>query len=253
VSAPRPWRVFVISARRPLNVPAMHQRWFGTTEPVTWVVPEEDAEAYAAAGAQHLLPVPHPPAGSGRYPLPAARNAALHAATAAGQVCIQTDDDLRRLCLLTKDGKRRDVPWPRVRDLLIGALDGSARLAGTAPTSNVLSARHTTTRAGFILGSLCATDAATPRWDETIPLKEDYDYSCAHITTYGQVARMNWIIPDYAHYSNRGGAVSFRNEQNENETTRLLLARWPQYLKPHPSRPHELSFRRTGAPARRNP
>jgi len=244
----RPWRVFVISARRPLNVPTMHQRWFGTTEPVTWVVPEEDAESYAAAGAPHLLPVAAPCV-PGTWQLPAQRNAALRAAHAAGHVCVQVDDDLRRLSVPDRDGKRKDVDWATARTTLLNALhEHSAHLAGIAPTSNVLSARRTVSALGFAPAALFATDTAAPQFDERLPLKEDYDYVCQHLVAYGGIARVNWLVADFQQRTNRGGVVTYRTPALERTTAERLLERWPQYLKPHPSRTNELSFKRTSAP-----
>jgi len=237
-----PWRVFVISARRPMNVIAMSEH-FPPNEPVTWVVPAEEAESYEATGAKDILPVSDPAPGSGRYALSKARNAAITAACGAGELCIQTDDDLRRLKVLSKTGKCTVTNWPYVRDLLRQeARTSSARLIGVPPSSNTLNAKHTRSSFGFIIASLMATNTAEVLFDETLPLKEDYDFTCRHLERFGQVSRLNWLVPDYRHYTNRGGAVSFRNIENETETTRRLLKRWPQYLKPHRTREHELSF-----------
>ena len=251
MSSNQPWRVFVISARRPMNVIAM-QNHFPEDEPVTWVVPADDAESYRATGARDIIAVDDPPRGSDTYALPKARNAALQAAAAAGEICIQSDDDLRRLSLWARKpgshdklrgAQRIDTDWVTVRDMLIMQLEGgSARLAGVAPTANVGFGSDTISTRAFVIGSLCATNTDEVLFDERLPLKEDYDFTCAHIERFGAVARINRIITDYAHYTNRGGAVSYRNTDNEHATAQMLLRRWPQYLQPHRSRPNELSF-----------
>lgn len=252
-----PYRVYVISARRPGNVPGMQSR-LGPAEPVTWVVPDGEAADYRLAGARSVLPVPAP-TGAARY-LPVQRNAALDNARDRGVVCVQTDDDLRRLYAPVwppGDAKpvRVTITWAQARKRLIDALGATgAYLAGVNPTTNLLDVinRPETVPYGFVRAALCAIDARhdVPRFDDTLPLKEDYDYSCRHLATYGALVRCNWLLADYSYGTNRGGVVTYRNPQLEAETMGLLVGRWPQYLRPHHRRQGELSFlpRRRGAP-----
>lgn len=231
--------VYCISAGRPANVPAMQALF--QPDPLTWVVPHPERHDYTAAGAHHVLPVHDPP--PGRYALSAARNAALDHAMHHGRICIQTDDDATAFHHLpNKDTKPTPTTWFHVRQALLEGLDGTAHLSGVPPTENPYFARAKRLNYGFIIGSLCATDTPTPRWDETLPFKEDYDYTCAHIEAHGRIARMDNWLASYRHYSNRGGAVANRTTEAENTLVAALSERWPHYLRPHPTRPSEISF-----------
>lgn len=246
MSGPDQTAVYVISSGRPLNVAPMTALLTDPDSPgpVTWVVPADQARTYTEAGARSVIGVDDPPPGAS--PLSRARNTALDHAEAAGHLCCQVDDDLRALYRLTADRTRAPAQWPTVRQALAAALTGDQApyLAGIAPTSNPLSARHTQTDWGFVIGSLCLTRPGSGvRFDETLPLKEDYDYTCRHLEAHGRIARLNWLFADMAHYTNRGGAVAYRTAALEARTAARLLERWPDYLKPHPRRDHEVSFR----------
>jgi hypothetical protein len=230
--------VYCISAGRPGNVAALE--FLFAPDLVTWVVPAPERNEYRAAGAARVLPVPDPPAG--RYALAAARNAALDDATAAGAVCIQTDDDLRWFARV-EDGRKKPATWPEVRNALLSGLDGTAHLSGVPPTDNAMFASGRRRSYGFIIGSLCATDTDRPRWDETIPMKEDYDYTCAHLEQHGAVARMDMYLAKYAHFTNRGGAVANRSRAAERALVDRLVAKWPQYLRANARRDGELLMR----------
>jgi hypothetical protein len=235
----RSFGVYCISAGRPGNVPAMQALF--APDMITWVVPWHERHDYAAAGADAVLAVRDP--GQGEFALAAARNAALIHAVEAGAVCIQTDDDAKGFKHVTDSHpKGRPVPWIQLRNAMLAALNGSVHLVGVPPTDNAYFARGRTLDYGFIIGSLCAADTAEPRWDQTLPFKEDYDYTCAHLDTYGKVARLDMYVAGYQHYSNRGGAVANRTPGAEMGLVNRLTERWPQYLRPHPKRPGELSF-----------
>lgn len=235
----RMWGVYCISAGRPANVPAIQAHF--DPDPVTWVVPRPERHDYAAAGAHAVLPVTDPPAG--RYALSAARNAALDHAADLDAVCIQTDDDCKGFKMIPADGgKARPAAWPRLRDAFLDALDGDTHLAGVPPTDNAYFARGKLLTYGFVIGSLCAADTPAVRWDETLPFKEDYDYTCGHLAKFGRIARLDTYVASYQHYSNRGGAVTNRTPDAELTLVQTLTERWPQYLRPHPKRPGELAF-----------
>lgn len=240
---PARWGVYVISSGRPANVPRMEGLLH--PDPITWVVPHAERHDYAAAGAATLLPVP-PPA-PGHYQLPVQRQAALDHAAAHGQVCIQSDDDLRRFKSVHLTGPKSATAslaaWTEVRDGLLAALDGAARLSGLPPTDNALFAAHSAPYRGLVNAQITATDpAAAPRWDPALPLKEDYDFTCQHLATYGRVMRLTGYIAKYESYANRGGVVALRTPELEAFSAATLLERWPQYLMKHRTRPGEIAF-----------
>lgn len=230
--------VCCISARRPMNVPLIEAQF--APDKVIWFVPSEDAYDYRHLAKGTVVSVS---AGVGTHGLPIARNLAL--LRAGTGVCIQTSDDLKGFLKLQEGAKRGAVPatWPEVREALLGALDAKgAHLAGLPPTANPFFSKPGIKSKAFIIGDLFATFGDC-RFDETLPLKEDYDFSCRHLEKYGQVARVGDFLAEYAHYKNRGGAVSYRTEQLEEVTCARLLDRWPQYLHAHPRRKNEVVLR----------
>lgn len=241
MSQPQPPRyvVYCISAGRPANVPAMQELF--APDLLTWVVPFHERHDYLATGADAVLAVQDPP--QGQFALSTARNAARIHAVQEGAVCIQTDDDCKGFKHITESHpKGRPVPWVQVRNAMLAAFTDGVHLVGVPPTDNAYFARGRVLDYGFIIGSLCATDTADPAWDQTLPFKEDYDYTCAHLDAYGKVARLDMYTASYQHYSNRGGAVANRTPGAEMGLVKTLTERWPQYLKPHPKRVGELAF-----------
>lgn len=230
--------VCCISARRPMNVPLVEEQF--APDKVVWFVPGEDAYDYRHLANGSVVAVQEVP---GRYGLTIARNLALERAGTG--VCIQTSDDLKGFQRLQEGAKRGAVPatWPEVRDALLGALDaGGAHLAGLPPTANPFFSKPGIKEKAFIIGDLFAASGDC-RFDETLPLKEDYDFTCLHLEAHGRVARVGDFLAEYTHYKNRGGAVSYRTEQLEKETCARLLERWPQYLHAHPKRKNEVVLR----------
>ncbi len=221
-----------------MNVPAIEQHFAPDT--VIWFVPGEEAYEYRHFSNGSVVPVPE---GPGRYGLTVARNMALTQAGAG--VCIQTSDDLKGFLRLQEGAKRGAVPavWPEVREALLGALEApGVHLAGLPPTANPFFSRPGIKEKAFIIGDLFAASGEC-RFDETLPLKEDYDFTCLHLAFYGRVARIGDFLAEYSHYKNRGGAVAYRTEKLEQETCSRLLERWPQYLHPHPKRKNEMVLR----------
>lgn len=227
---------YVISAGRAANVAAMAPLLTGLN--ATWVVPPDEVDTYAAAGA---------PAWGVDGALCEARNAALDAAFADGAWCVQLDDDLRKVKRLGSDDAWHPVPAAAAIAALADALASRpyARLAGAAPTDNPYFARGGITREwGFILGSMTVTAPTPLRYDTSLTLKEDWDYTCQHLWHYGGVVRCDSVLPTFLHYSNKGGAQRYRDDRLEAEITARLLDRWPGLLRPHSRRTNELALRR---------
>lgn len=79
----------------------------------------------------------------------------------------------------------------------------------------------------FIGGPFCAhLTSSSIRYDESLPLKEDYDISLQHIRTYGGCLRVN-----YAHYVVKqaeqvGGCATYRNRERERQQFFALQKKW---------------------------
>ena len=78
-----------------------------------------------------------------------------------------------------------------------------------------------------ILGPFCCfLKGNKTRYDENLPLKEDYDIALQNLNEYRGILRVN-----KAHYvceqsTNKGGCASYRNLQKEQEQLLLLQKKW---------------------------
>lgn len=81
----------------------------------------------------------------------------------------------------------------------------------------------------FIVGDFIVVDSVNSslRFDERMTLKEDYDFTCQHLHTHGQVCRINRIFVGAEHYTNKGGAVAVRTTEREAANIAHLRAKWP--------------------------
>lgn len=234
--------LYCISAGRPGNVPFMQELW--RPYEITWVVPEREGRDYLATGAHHVLAVETVP---GVMPLGSQRNAALEHAFAEGATCIQTDDDAKRL-LLWKEGKAVPcLPEAYVMRFDAALAQTGALLTGCAPLPNAFYSTGQIKRQHWIMAQLFAAAPSAPRFDPDTCPREDYDFTCQHLATYGGVARHDALLPDYRHWGNRGGCQDWRTDARSAQVNALLLQRWPQYLKPNPRREGELLLKVKGA------
>lgn len=222
--------VYCVSSGRPMNVARVEGVM--APRPVEWVVPRGQEPDYRMCGASRV----HGVAARGARPLASQRNFALEHAFERGLVCVQTDDDPKSLAI-ARD--RKAVPasiedffaeWRWVREER-----PQIHLFGVNATNNHFFARDKVTQL-CIYGWLFAVWPSPERFDESLPLSEDIDFTCLHRERYGAVGRLEWLIPAYDHAKNRGGCQEYRTDALEHATDELLLNRWPQYLKMNPRR-----------------
>merc|ERR1712032_1693783 len=117
------------------------------------------------------------------------------------------------------------------------------KLGGVLPTSNIARglAHPSVTTKNFVLGDFFVSDVRSDvRFDSRLTLKEDYDFTCSHIKRYGSVLRCNRMVLDVAHYTNSGGAVSIRNDSEEQKNIKILRKKWPKAIRAHPTRDNEV-------------
>merc|ERR1719321_18655 len=81
----------------------------------------------------------------------------------------------------------------------------------------------------FVLGDFFVADKSPCRFDESMTLKEDYDFTCSHISKHGSVLRCNRMVLTVKHYANQGGAVDNRDSagKKERENIAILQRKWP--------------------------
>lgn len=64
------------------------------------------------------------------------------------------------------------------------------------------------------------------RYDEALPLKEDYDLAIQHLNKYRGVLRVNSVHYDCLQSENTGGCATYRNRKREMEQFELLQKKW---------------------------
>jgi len=225
------FRVYCLSAGRPERVGAIMDVFGWDT---VFVTPPEQTGAYLGAGAYRVLGAPD----TSTYPLAAARNYAMDDAFTTGCVCVQTDDDLDGLYAVP-EGRRKPTPatfadytaaWRHAHEAT------GAFLVGCMPAGSK-SGRHEVESA-YIPSRLFAMWPNTAGWagrglrfDESLPLYEDWDLTAAHISRRGRVARCGWLMPRYVAGPHPGGRQDrFRGATLERETRDKLIRRWPDHL-----------------------
>jgi hypothetical protein len=233
--------IYIISAGRPAAVARMYghlDEAIGKGSGyIFWVVPDEDRAAYEAAGA-NVVP--------GFIPrhLTRQRNIALEHAFAMGRACTMLDDDFKRVRAKVEGGARneaRDIDLYAVMRVHDAALDATGLyLVGNSPTDNVGFARDGVSTRKFVPCPCITVRPSTPRFDENLRLKEDYDFTLQHWMTYGGAARCDFIAPSFGRYTNEGGAVSYRTAELEQETIAYLMEKWPGMLRLNPRRANEI-------------
>lgn len=223
--------VCVISAGRPQNVAPMKDK-IGYRR-IVWFVPPEQEGEYALAGADEIQTAEG---------LCGARNAALEFCFEQGEACVQTDDDLKVIHALPKTDPKRELSFDDVVLEMEKALDETGlMLAGCSPTNNLFFAKEGTSTHKFIIASLMlARPEPFVRFDPEFRTKEDYDYTLQHWDVYGGAARCDWIAPNYAHYTNAGGAVDIRTDEVEQASIARLLEKWPGLVRLNPKRENEV-------------
>lgn len=79
----------------------------------------------------------------------------------------------------------------------------------------------------IILGPFsCHLKGSKVRYDERIPLKEDYDLAIQHLNKYRGILRMNKFHYDCKQSVQAGGCASIRNYNTEKSQFDLLVQKW---------------------------
>lgn len=178
-----------------------------------------------------------------------ARNEAILEAKRNKLPCIQISDDLKGIKKIKLvSGKRVQKPIS-VDDAIEIMMDEMHRIkaefGGVAVTSNALNYQGQ----DFSYDKLIVNDLVcimnqtrkTLLFDNSLPLKEDYDI-CLTLLTAGQnIVRCNNLLCNFPHRENKGGANGYRPKQ-ESIITKKLFKKWGNYILPHKTRPGQVSL-----------
>jgi len=224
------FKVFVISHLRSANVKQI-EAFLGIT-PV-WVVGKGEQSVYTAQGASETVE-------GGE--LVASRNKALEIAFKEDCVCVQVSDDIKKIQKIIFPKKTvSPITFQEVLDIFRKEIWHSPfYLYGVPPTANAFYVHKSRSLNNFIIGDFMVIKPNPLRFDPEFLLKEDYDYNAQHIKKYGGILRFNDILFTFKHYSNKGGVVSYRNEELEAEMAQNLLKKHPQLFRLNKRRKNEV-------------
>ena len=229
------YKLFVISSGRANTFRSMKDV---IKNEAAFVVGKGEENAYRDAGAKEVHV-----GGT----LIESRNKALDLAFAENKYCIQIDDDLIDIKLNDFSGKNTNkiIDLGNYIDELVEFADSrTEKLIGIPPTSNPFYAKNEIQLNAFIIASLCLTKPSDERFDNNLRLKEDYDFTLQHIKNNGGVVRFHKYLISFKHYTNAGGAVSYRNNITETEAINYLIDKWGDAIRLNTKRENEILFRR---------
>ncbi|KAK0109581.1 hypothetical protein ONS95_002266 [Cadophora gregata] len=212
---------------------------------VTWVVPFSQVDAYKSAGALKVMTCGKSAPGKD---LCRSRNFALEHAFDRKLVCVQLSDDLIKMSWWA-----RAEPYPlelqplsietAIHIILKQMKLGNFHLGGGMPTSNTFWAQSSSklgdrtkqlyTTHHFILGDFMVIRPTELRFNENLSSKEDYEYTVQHIKKYGGVVRCFQILAQWRHYTNEGGVVRYRTDEEEMKNIALLRELHPGWFAGH--------------------
>lgn len=115
-------------------------------------------------------------------------------------------------------------------------------LWGVYPIKNHFFMSNKIKPSGFIIGTFSGmiADPKNIKFDTTMRLKEDYDYTCQHILKYKKIIRFDNYCVEAIHYSNKGGCQDYRDKSKEMAACEILMERYPQWVSLNPKRPGEV-------------
>lgn len=227
--------ITVISAHRPDNVRKITE----TIGPATWYVPENELSVYASQGI-------HAKKDGGS--LCSARNNALRDAWLTGVPCIQVSDDIKRILHVFPTKKFELVDFNFAIEAILKEMGAStSKLGGIPPTDNPLNfnPKYKIKRANFIIADLIVVKPCDLFFDEKMSLKEDYDYTLQHIEKFGEVTRVEYVMAQFLHKTNAGGAVAARTAELEQKNIKYLIQKWGhERITINPKRGNEILLKR---------
>lgn len=254
----------VVSARRATDPEGVRDIFMVQTQLIeagatpTWYVDADSLKDYQALGLKAVV--------GGK--LTEARNKALQDARKLGKVCVQVSDDIS--AWEYREGKkakeknddavnaahaaaRRYIISPVAAAKFITAKMRSVngpkpKLGGVYMLGSCARTFHTDpfARNHFILGDFFVVDlGSTVNFDPQMKLKEDYDFTCAHIKAHGSVMRCQHMTLTVKHYDNGGGACTMRDKKGKEEQRNIaiLQKKWPGCFRSNPKRKNEVIMR----------
>lgn len=233
----KPYIITCISHNRHENVKEIFEK-FGTEDVVFFVKDATDALNYQKNGAKDIII-----SGS----LMDSRNKSLDHCFSKGKICVQLSDDLEKTAINDFTGKRTKkfvTAIEVIEGIMPDFIGRGEKFAGFPPTDNPFYSTKEFEFNKFIVGDFIFIKPTKLRFDDNLRLKEDYDYCLQHMKEGTGCIRYGKYLNSFKHYSNKGGAVSYRNNEVEQNTIEYLMDKWGDCIKLNTKRENEILLHR---------
>lgn len=164
------------------------------------------------------------------------RNYILEQELKENDVCLIIDDDLKGIFYFEKK-KRIKVEAEDFMDFLtkysIQAQEIGAKFWGININQDYQCYREYTpfSTRSYIGGPFqCFLKGNECKYDENLPLKEDYDMTLQQLNKYRVVLRINKFHYECEQSTNAGGCATYRNIEREKEQLKLLQKKWGSHI-----------------------
>jgi hypothetical protein len=170
------------------------------------------------------------------------RNFALKHSFSQNKICVQLSDDLKKVKINKNFAEKKEVSIDFAINDLINIFNkvSGVNLMGIPPTSNDFFAKNLISKNTFCIGDMLFVKPCNLLFDEKLTLKEDYDYTLQHLKKYGNTFRYQKYLFEFQHYKNKGGAVDYRTEDEEQKNINYLLHKWGSKIRLNPKRKNEI-------------
>ena len=223
------YQVYVISAGRYNKLPFTKEQ----KEKYIFCVKNGEADLYKKSGCENVFET---------GTLMESRNFALKHAFEKDVICVQLSDDLKKVTTNKNFQEKKQLNLDDVLPKMVKIFNKvqGVYLMGIPPTNNDFYAKNKISKNTFCIGDLLFIKPCKLCFDESLTLKEDYDYTLQHLYKYGNCFRLQNYLFEFEHYKNKGGAVDYRTEQEEQKNIRYLISKWGDKIRLNPKRKNEI-------------
>ncbi len=200
------------------------REWFKS---VILVVHEFEADEYREKEGGKILVVPD----SLRGNIASVRNFILEEGFRQSDWVVMMDDDNRNLVYF-EDGRRHTMNEKQALDFMVNGFvmceEIGFRLWGLNLLDDNKAYREYSpfSMVSPILGPFSGHIKNPIRYDERLPLKEDYDLALQHLNEYRGILRFNKYAYNVGHIEGSGGVTAYRTKGEEYRQAMVLQGKW---------------------------
>ena len=169
------------------------------------------------------------------------RNFALEHSFKLERICVQLSDDIKKVVVNKNFGEPNKVELDFAIEDIVSKFNNvkGVKLLGIPPTDNYFFANKIVSVNTFCIGDMLFVKPSEIRFDNQLSLKEDYDFTLQH-KQIGDVIRYQKYLFTFEHYSNKGGAVDVRDDNEEKKNIMILKSKWGDKIRLNPKRKNEI-------------